>query len=329
MKKCGNHPRTARQARMFGDCRVASLCLLAAINAAEVTAGTLRSHTKHVTIGYGGETTTLGASGIGAWGWDVKDGTVTTAASKGVLELIWGKRWYQRMRWEGYSTQSLLPTGIGRGPNEDASLDRIALIWGFPKQYLPSVRFVRTDYRAAGVVTGTLPIQRDGQLLQEGDEIEAGVTYTGYLLVWRMIDQTAEKQYAGFFLDYGIGYGEMTYMGTREEWGGSGPPTMQFAGQEMSGSGITIHMDLNYGGWEISPSSLIYTACRAQVTATGMGGLLKGGYELGLCFEPTEQLTVRSYIGGYFYPITTWGEDFGSIQTSWGRSLGLQLEATW
>lgn len=297
----------------------------------EVQAGELKLENERLysRVAYSVESSTLDATNLGAWGWHTKEKKVTTAASKGSIDLVWGTKWYQHFALEGYSTRGFFPSEIGEGPNEDVSLDRVAVIWGTSKESWPSFKFSRTEYYAKGIVDGTIPLYKNGQLLANGDEFDAGVTYDSLMLIWDSADTNPSEHYKTRSFRSGIGLAHLEFLGSREEWGSNGPPTKVTVEEKVDGYGIVVYVEGIYGAIKLSPGSYAYAGCHAEAIATGIGGMIKGGYEVGLCFEPSENMRVRPYVGGYFWPISNWESDFGAIETNFGYSFGLQLEYVW
>ena len=97
----------------------------------------------------------------------------------------------------------------------------------------------------------------------------------------------------------------------------------------VEGYGLGVRLAVRYGTKPITSSTLAYVQANGEVAGTGIGCILKGGYEVGLLIQVTKKGIVRPYVGGYFWPMMDWETDFSGIETDAGYSAGLQFELLW
>ncbi len=282
---------------------------------------------------YAGEFSQIEGSASDISGADLKDETITSAGSRAGFELSWGNSWYQGISLDVYSSDSLLPTSLGNGEKE-MSLSHITTIFGQPKDI--ALRISRTEFKAVGETTGSIPYYDDDRLMDTGEEFDLGIIIDTFYLVWQtgnigMIDTQKSTEGTGFI--YGIGIARMESLGGKEEYASSSDnsPERCEIDETLEGYGLGATIKLRYGTMILTDITNLYLQGNADVIAvTEVGGMLKGGYEVGLLIKPWENIVIRPYVGGYIWLLTSWGGyEFGGVTSDLGYSGGLQIAFRW
>lgn len=278
---------------------------------------------------YAGEYSRVEAAGFSLAGWSTKDKVVESAGSRAGFDISWGPSWYQRIALDAYSNRSLFPSEFGRG-EEALSLSSLTALLGQDVGFIPCIRFSRTTFYGTGVVENYNPIFENETQLRPGEEFDVGLVFDTYYLTWEVGSigrARAGKPYEGGGFSYSIGLVRLELEGVEVEWGSSGVTRGELGTLEDYGFGVRLAV--RYGTKPITSSTLAYVQANGEVAATGIGGILKGGYEVGLLIQVTETGIVRPYVGGYFWPMMDWETDFSGIETDAGYSAGLQFELLW
>jgi hypothetical protein len=239
-----------------------------------------------------------------------------------------------------YSTDGAFPTNFGQGGDSETSLSNIALILGKPGtgRRWPSLRIERTEFWGVGVIDGDLPYFDGSRLMAIGEEFDLGFIIDGIYLVWSTGNigmVKPDKTISGFGFEYSIGAVRLEQYGVKYD---DYNPSRAEIDYELESYGMGVMIKLRYGTMPITNSTNLYFQANAGGIATGEGGMLQCGYELGFLSKLTDSFVLRTYAGGYFWPISNWGDAysdngekkiFGGIETDYGYMLGLQLYYVW
>ena len=120
---------------------------------------------------YTGEYARIPASSDGIPGWEVEDEELDTTASALKLSLDFGEKWYQQIDIETHSTSGLVPSKYGKSNDKSISLDKIAVIWGISKGWLPGIRIESNNYLTDGIVEVENQVFRDGVPIEVGGRL--------------------------------------------------------------------------------------------------------------------------------------------------------------
>lgn len=279
----------------------------------------------------------LEASSIDGFGWSLKNDELVSLASGAELELRWGDRWFEYFYIEGYSTSGLFPVEIGSNEQE-ISASGFAALFGLPGRMLPSFKLSSIKFNSIAVSDGTIPIYEDGRELAKGEEFDVGLTFTTYLLVWDLAamleteqEEEGDKHKSSASFLYGVGAAHIKNLGVQQEYQEDGSfPAEGFAGATSEGWGFEIYTHFDYGSAEIAENTYLSIAAHGEIAMLNrIGAMMKVGYEFALDFEPQDNLQIRPYIGGYFWPFLNWQDDFAAVESDVGYSYGVKVSYFW
>ena len=282
----------------------------------------------HGTVFYSGEYARISAK-IPAHGLELEGDRVTTAASRFGLNLVWGRRWYQRFAIDLYSNSGLIPTRPGTGDDHRINLANLSMLLGLPFGHNVALRLEHVEYLIAASQTGDgvdFYNYEERRRYNRDADIELGYRLDMILLEFSVRDDEGDAraidEFSGGSWITG-GYGA-TYVCHTGVWDRFARNQSYIA--EKVGWSVTARLRWRYGAKNIGRGASLYAGGMGTVMA-GTAMIMQAGYEAGVLVATSDGFRLRGFLGGYFWWVS--GDEPTSFESDLGWQAGVRFIKSW